>query len=291
MPGPGLGSARASAAVAISQAVALDAGAVLPRLPIHLIYNGVDTDLFCPGAGDGPALDAAAGLLAAAPGVLRVGLAGTYARWKGQDVFLDAIACFIRRRPEAAVRFYVIGGSIYDTHGSEFSEAELRVQAQRLGIAARVGFIGFQDHMADVYRALDIVIHASRRPEPFGRTIVEAMACGKPVVVSAAGGAAELFTADVDAIGFPPGDAQALAAAVERLVDSADLRQTLGDHGRRTAVGRFQRDRLGPSLLELYGQLRNETAAPTGTGAGVAEKFTTMSDTSNRERVVTSNGN
>jgi len=63
-------------------------------------------------------------------------------------------------------------------------------------IENRVGFVPFQDNPADVYRALDIVVHASTKPEPFGRTIVEAMACGKPVIAAQTGGAAELFTHD-----------------------------------------------------------------------------------------------
>jgi len=79
-------------------------------------------------------------------------------------------------------------------------------------IENRVGFVPFQDNPADVYRALDIVVHASTKPEPFGRTIVEAMACGKPVIAAQTGGAAELFTHDHDAVGVPPGDPAALAA-------------------------------------------------------------------------------
>ena len=64
-----------------------------------------------------------------------------------------------------------------------------------------VGFVPFVEDPVPVYRALDVVLHASTQPEPFGLTVVEAMACGRAVVVSAAGGAAELFTDGVDALG------------------------------------------------------------------------------------------
>src|SRR5205085_8086358 len=143
------------------------------------------------------------GLPRAVPGTLRVGLVATYARWKGQEVFLDAAGRLAAGRPELPVRFYVVGGPVYQTRGSQFSEGELRRLAAQRGLADRVGFVGFREDTAPVYRALDVVVHASTRPEPFGLTVVEAMACGRPVIVSRAGGAAELFTPGYDGGGGP----------------------------------------------------------------------------------------
>ncbi len=80
------------------------------------------------------------------------------------------------------------GGPIYTTAGSQWTVDALRGQARELGISDRVGFVPFQSEPGWVYRSLDVVVHASTRPEPFGLTIVEAMACGRSVVVSAAGG-------------------------------------------------------------------------------------------------------
>jgi glycosyltransferase involved in cell wall biosynthesis len=131
----------------------------------------------------------------------------------------------------------------------------LQAKAAALGINQEVGFIDFQYETADIYRALDIVIHASTQPEPFGRTIVEAMACAKPVIVAQAGGAAELFTHDYDAVGVPPGDARTLATAIHRLVQDGDCRSRLAANARRTAVQRFARNRLGPEILKIYQRL------------------------------------
>src|SRR5262249_33454712 len=141
------------------------------------------------------------------------------------------------------IRFYVIGGPIYQTRGSQLTEQQLRVWAS--GLHNQVGFIGFQTDTAPVYRALDIVVHASTRPEPFGLTVAEAMACGRATIVANAGGAAELFHHDDDAIGVPPGDVGALAQALDALVRDANLRESLGAAARRTAVARFDRRRLG----------------------------------------------
>src|SRR4051812_6736193 len=73
------------------------------------------------------------------------------------------------------------------------------------------GFVPFQARVEAVYRALDVVVHASTRPEPFGLTIAEAMACGRPLVAARAGGAAELFEDEVEALGLPEVSAGALA--------------------------------------------------------------------------------
>jgi glycosyltransferase involved in cell wall biosynthesis len=245
-------SGAASGAVAVSRAVAQDARTVLGPVPVAVVANGVDTGRFAPGPGDGARLDRLAHLPAAGPEVVRVGLVAAFARWKGQDVFLRAAERVSALVPGREVRFYVVGGPIYRTRGSQWSEGELRRQGAGLLAAGRLGFAGFQEETAAVYRALDVVVHASTQPEPFGLTIAEAMACGRAVVVARAGGAAELFTPDHDAVGVPPGDAAALAAAVAGLVNDAARRGRLGAAARRTAVERFRRERLGPQVLDAY---------------------------------------
>jgi glycosyltransferase involved in cell wall biosynthesis len=238
-------------ALAISQAVADDLALAMPDLPIRVIPNTIDVNTFVPTTVSGDWLDAAAGLPPAAAATVRVGLIATYARWKGQDLFLEAIA----RLPPCPVptRFYVIGGPIYGTQGSQFTEDELCARARELGVADRVGFIGFRQDPASAFQALDVVVHASTRPEPFGLTIVEGMACGRAVIVAAAGGAVELFRQDHDALGFPPGDASALAAAIRSLILDPEQRRRLGAQARETAVLRFNTEQLGPKIVEAYG--------------------------------------
>ncbi|HET6574981.1 MAG TPA: glycosyltransferase family 4 protein [Fimbriiglobus sp.] len=238
---------RPTLAMANSQSVADDARRVLRGVPVEVVLNAIDTDRFTPGPGDGPSLDRLAGLPPAPPGVVRVGLVATYARWKGQDVFLRAAALV-----GPAVRCYIVGSPIYRTAGSQFAEAELHEMANQLGVADRVGFVPYQEDTAAVYRALDVVVHASTRPEPFGLTIVEAMSCGRPTVVAAAGGAAELFTDGVDAVGHAPGDAASLAGAIGRLAADAGLRERIGAAARRTAVARFGLDRYGREVAAVY---------------------------------------
>ena len=103
------------------------------------------------------------------------------------------------------------------------------------------------------------MIHASTLPEPFGRTIVEAMACSRPVVVSNAGGASELFTEGKDALGVTPGDPDALAQAMDRLIDNDIERHAIGERARATALTHYARERLGRDIADVYAQL---TAPP-----------------------------
>jgi glycosyltransferase involved in cell wall biosynthesis len=238
--------------IVISRAVEQDVRKALGPFPVEMIYNAIDTQLFSPGPGDAPRLDDLAGLPATEPGTIRIGLVATFARWKGHELFLQAAAQFVRNFSDSKARFYIIGGPIYSTRGSQFSELELRKIASELGIAGHVGLIGFQQHPADVYRALDIVVHASTQPEPFGRTIVEAMACGKPVIVSEGGGARELFTPDHDAVAYPPGNVTALTRRVKELIDAPSFRTHLAANARQTAVARFDRGRFGPQILAAY---------------------------------------
>ena len=115
-----------------------------------------------------------------------------------------------------------------------------------------VGFIAFQADTVPVYRGLDIVIHASTRPEPFGLTVAEAMSCGRAVVVSSAGGALELFTHDHDAVGVPPGDADGLARTLADLIGDREKCRRLGHQARQTAQQNFDSSRLGPQVLAAY---------------------------------------
>lgn len=237
------------AVVANSASVASDVHAALkPRVPVVAVHNAVDLRRFTPG-GARLDLDRLAGLPSAAPGTVRVGLMGTFGRWKGHTVFLDAIA---RAGAGRALRAYVIGGALYHTAGSQLTLDELRRYADVRGLSDRVGFTGFVESPDEAMRALDIVVHASTAPEPFGLVIVEAMACGRAVIASDAGGAREIFTAGVDALAHAPGDADALAACITELVSDPDRRERLGQAGRLTAERRFNRRRLAAELVPVY---------------------------------------
>ena len=238
--------------VAVSKSVADDAARMLgARARVHPVHNAVDLSRFCPDndLGSRLDLDAEAGLAPAPEGTIRLGLVGTYARWKGHGVFLQAAA---RVPLDRRCRFYVVGGPLYRSAGSQVTAEELRTMAVELGLEGRVGFVPHQAKPEAVYRALDVVVHASTRPEPFGRVIVEGMACGRAVVVTRGGGASELFAEGISALGVEPGDFEGLARVLTRLIDDPSLRRSLGAGGRAEAEARFDRARLGREWADVY---------------------------------------
>lgn len=252
---------RCAAAIANSASVADDLRAVCgERLPIHVVHNAVDLERYA-AAGPVADLDALAAMRPAAPGTIRVGLVATLAWWKGHETFLRALALL---PADVTVRGYVIGGPIYVTDDSQRTLDALRAIAAELGLADRVGFTGFVDDPATAMRALDVVVHASTQPEPFGLVIAEAMACARAVIVSRAGGAAEITEDGTDCLGHPPGDARALAHGIRRLALDAPLRAALGASARLTAERLFARARLAAAVAPIY---RDAAIAAVGSTA------------------------
>lgn len=216
---------------------------------VETVYNAIDLVDFSP-KGSKLDLDRLAGIPPAPEGTVRIGLAGTLARWKGHEVFLRALA---ELPVDLPVRGYIIGDALYRTAGSQYQLDELRQLATELNLSpSRIGFTGYTDQPAAALRALDIVVHASTQPEPFGRVVVEAMACGRAVIASRAGGVTELINEEHDALGHNAGDSGELARQMERLANDPELRGNLGRTGRAAAEQRFGRARLAIELGAVY---------------------------------------
>lgn len=238
--------------IANSHAVAEDFAHLASRAEIKVVYNVVDTELFSPGPAQPEWLATCAGLAPPPPDAVVFGLVATYARWKGHDLFIEAAGRLRAANPNVPLRFYVVGGPIYQTLGSQVSASELKESARAAGIGDCFGLVPFQEEIVRVYRSLNVAVHASTQPEPFGRTIVEAMASGRPVIVANAGGASELFQQGENALGFEPCNAQALAEAMAHTLDS-HTRDRLSRSARVHSKAAFGRARLGPELLGVYG--------------------------------------
>jgi glycosyltransferase involved in cell wall biosynthesis len=242
---------RAALAVAVSNAVAVDARAVLGPLPVVTVLNGVRTDQFQRSDIKPADLDALAGLPPAHSGTTRAGLIATFATWKGHDLFLEAV----RGLDALDARFYVIGGGLYSTTGSQLTMPQLRTRVERLGLSNRVGIVPYQQDVAPVFRALDIVVHASTRPEPFGRVVAEGMAAGRPVVAVAAGGILEQIENNRTGVLVPPNDVIALRAQLESLILSQSLREAIGQAAAQHASKFLDAQRLGMEMRAIYESL------------------------------------
>jgi glycosyltransferase involved in cell wall biosynthesis len=212
---------------------------------VSTVYNTVDLNLFQP-------VGNRSEWIADDPQVTQIGLIATFARWKGHDVFLKALSIVSSQN----VRFqaYIVGGPIYDTQGSQWSVEELNQIAKSYELGKKVEFIPFQPDSAEVMRSLDIVVHASTNPEPFGRVIAEAQACGRSVIAVNSGGSAEAFEHGVTGLGVLRNDAEDLADKLILLIQNQILRQSLGENGPEFVKRMFDRQNLADQWIKIYEQ-------------------------------------
>lgn len=172
--------------------------------------------------------------------------------WKGQPVLVDAIGRLTARG--VGVRSQLVG-SVF--RGERHFEDRLRRQVDDLGLRQRVELLGERRDALDIVAAADIAVLATTRPEPFGMALVEAMALGRPVVASAAGGPTEYITDGVDGFLVPPGDPRALADAVQRLIDDPDLARRVGTAARSRVAG-LTTARMTEAVLSAYDDVLRE---------------------------------
>jgi len=140
---------------------------------------------------------------------------GRISRWKGQMGFLAMMAELVRERPDC--HGIIAGGA---EPGKEHFLEELEKERTRLNLTDRVSFLGQRNDMTTLYLLADVVCHMSTKPEPFGRTVTEALASGTPVIAYNRGGAAETLQACFREGLVPPDDIDAFARAVCRQLDA-----------------------------------------------------------------------
>ena len=166
--------------------------------------------------------------------------------WKGQHILIEALnSC-----PEATA--ILVGDALF---GEDKYVAELHQQIKRLGLSDRVRFLGFRRDIPELMSMCDLVVHTSTAPEPFGRVIVEAMLCGKPVIASAAGGATELIQDGHTGWLTQPGESLELAKAIDKCLQQSDLTQKIAQAGKQSAIERFDLSKIERQIDDLLCQI------------------------------------
>ena len=221
---------------------------------VVLIHRGVDLDLFDRRAVSEARVVQLAEAWRLPDGVQVVMLPGRFTRLKGHAVLIDALAQ-VQRRDALAL---LIGADA----GRAGYRDELLKRVRRRGLEGAVRFVGHCNDMPAAYMLADVVVSASTQPEAFGRTVAEAQAMGRPVIATDHGGARETVVPGRTGWLTPPGDAQALAHALDAALSmTADERsrmaRTAVDNIRRNFSKRVMTDRT----LEVYAELVRERGA------------------------------
>ncbi|MGC9359678.1 MAG: glycosyltransferase [Anaerolineae bacterium] len=188
-----------------------------------------------------------------------VGIVGRLRAWKGQDHFLRAMRVVADAIPDA--RFLVVGATIFE--GGEPYLPTLERLAAELGLEDKVVFAGYQDDMPRAYATMDVVVHCSVEPEPFGRVIIEAMAAGRPVVAYAQGGPKEIVVHGKTGLLVPPHDHEALGLATLALLQDSRRRREMGEAARARVMARYDARDVAHRVEDILVQVARQRGART----------------------------
>lgn len=207
-----------------------------------VIYNGVDLAAFEPRKATGY-LHAELGIPVGTPLVATIGQIGLR---KGVDVALSAA------RLVPGVHWLVVGERTSEKEESRQYEVRLHAMAGDANLVGRVHFLRTRTDVPALMSECALLVHAARQ-EPLGRVLLEAAACGLPVVATDVGGTREIFPSAAEgAVLVPPDDADALANAVNSLLCDRPRRSELGQAARRRAVSAFDVRQAAARLIDLY---------------------------------------
>lgn len=240
------GMRNATAIFAVSDAVRrdlIDLGMGADR--IFTAHNAVDPHYFDPDLqqATSPSIRAQFGIPASAP---LVGIAARMNPWKGQYELLGAASLLQQTFPDLHVM--ILGADVPEMR------AEFEKRAREGGIAERVRFGGFQKDVRPFLREFDLFVHPSYQ-EPFGLSIVEAMAMRKPVIACNTGGVPEIITHGSDGWLVEERSVEAVATAMATLLNNRELGRRMGARARETVLSRFTPRHQSVAVTKLYANL------------------------------------
>jgi len=218
-----------------------------------VVMHGVDTAAYAPPPDRAKAF-AESGL----PGRYAIGCFGRVRAQKGSDVFVEAMCALLPRYPDFTA---VMVGAIVPEQQAFANGLKRRIEAA--GLQSRIVITGELaiEEVQRWYKRLTIYAFTSRN-EGFGLTLVEAMAAGSALVAARAGAAEFVVEDGVTGVLTPPGDANALAAAIEPLMQDPALAAAMGERARTRVLERFSLDAEAEAIAAVYRRLGLSAAEP-----------------------------
>ena len=211
--------------------------------PSWVVYNGLDLAEF-EGLPDRQDTRVALGF---APDDRVVGCVGRLRPWKGQHILLHALAMLQRDHPR--LRGLIVGSPERHEHAYE---DELRALARGLGLEDRVVFTGFRRDVPALIQAMDLLVHASVSPEPFGRVIIEGMAAGTPVIGTQAGAVSEIIEDGVSGLLVAPDDPDSMARGIAYVCEHPQQMESWRLRAREIVERRFDAAQYVRGVERVY---------------------------------------
>lgn len=227
-----------------------------PRLSksrVRVVYNAVDPERFGPASSSQGDARAELGLPVSSQ---VLGLVAQITPWKGQDDAIRILAELRNAWPNAHLLLvgetkFKNGAARYDNHTFKTSLEDL---SRRLGVQDRVHFLGERSDLWRILPALDLLLVPSWT-EPFGVSLIEAMALGIPVVATNVGGPAEIIRAGQDGLLLPPRQPHLWASSIAQLLAEPERRRKMGSSGSQRVNSAFSRDNYVNGVLECYAEV------------------------------------
>ena len=230
--------------VTVSQAVAshVKQSPFIKEVQVQVIYNGVDNAVYHP-----IQASAVREKFGIPEDAIVIGMVGRVNAWKGQGDFLEAVTPILEHNPNAVA---FLAGSAFA--GEEWRVEELESKIAKSSVVSQIKRIDYYEHTTELYNMFDIFVLPSTNPDPLPTVVLEAMACGKPVVGYRHGGVCEMVKEGESGILATPNKPAELSKAIQELADNTEKREQFGSASVKRQKEFFSLESYIRNFSELY---------------------------------------
>lgn len=215
----------------------------IPSENLVTIYNGIDPNI----VKISRSADQVRAQHGTHPSRIIIGVIGNIKEWKGQEVAVRAMPAILEKYPDVVC--YLVGDTSAD---DQYYKDHLLALIATLGIQDHIVFTGYTTNVADYLNVMQLVLHTSVAPEPFGRVLIEAMSMKKPLIGSRAGAVPEIIEEGISGYTFASGDHKQLSDRVLKILDNPDLAQSMSENGYKIVSEKFNIARNIQATQDLY---------------------------------------
>lgn len=230
--------------VAISSAIHQNLQQIgVPDDRIALVHDAIDLEEFNTDIDNAYLFDE----FSVSSGQPHFGIFGRVIEWKGIREFIHAASYVIQEIPDAMA--FIVGSCSDGEH--EFMDEMIRL-SEEMGIRHRLVFTGYRQDVPALMKFMDVIVHASNRPEPFGMVLIEGMAIGKPIVATRGGGPLDIVVDGETGFLVQSYNYKAMAEKIKTLLNDPELAGEMGGRGKARVLQNFTKERYAAEIQWIY---------------------------------------